>query len=170
MHWQIFYSVTDCKRRHWRGFAIYKVKLHQKMFWCTKCILLISGLYYKHVTIVNYASSSINKLKASLNDDARVIIYNRHTFIVQATGEKWRQYTIFAIYNISVSELLFSSLFQNCLESLIFVLHDDGLVYCCFLFLNYSYLINFILKKLPSTHKSLVNAYSPYYLLSPSFA
>ncbi len=44
------------------------------------------GLYYKHVTIVNYASSSVHVLKASLNDDARVIIYNRHMFIVQATG------------------------------------------------------------------------------------
>jgi hypothetical protein len=48
--------------------------------------IIISGLYYKHVTIVNYASSSINKLRASLNDDARVIIYDRHMFIVQATG------------------------------------------------------------------------------------
>ncbi len=45
-------------------------------------------LYYKHVTIVNYASSSINKLKASLNDDARVIIYDCHMFIVLATGPK----------------------------------------------------------------------------------
>jgi hypothetical protein len=44
------------------------------------------GLYYKHVMIINYASSSINKLRASLNDDARVVIYNRHIFIVQATG------------------------------------------------------------------------------------
>ena len=42
-------------------------------------------LYYKHVMIVNYASSDVNKLKASLNDDARVIIYDRHMFIVQAT-------------------------------------------------------------------------------------
>jgi hypothetical protein len=41
------------------------------------------GLYYKHVTIVNYASSNINKLKASHNDDARVLIYDRHMFIVQ---------------------------------------------------------------------------------------
>jgi hypothetical protein len=46
----------------------------------------ISGLYYKHVMIVNYASSGINKLRASLNDDARVIIYDHHMFIVQATG------------------------------------------------------------------------------------
>ncbi len=45
-----------------------------------------SGLYYKHVTMVNYASSGVNKLKASLNDDARVVIYDHHVFIVQATG------------------------------------------------------------------------------------
>ena len=48
----------------------------------------ISGLYYKHVTIVNYASSGVNKLKASINDDARVVIYDHHMFIVQATGVK----------------------------------------------------------------------------------
>jgi len=45
-----------------------------------------SGLYYQHTTIVNYTSSVINKLKALLTDDARVVIYNRHVFIVQATG------------------------------------------------------------------------------------
>ncbi len=45
----------------------------------------ISGLCYKHVTIVNYASSGVNKLRVSLNDDPRVVIYDRHMFIVQAT-------------------------------------------------------------------------------------
>jgi len=44
------------------------------------------GLYYKHTMIVNYASSIINKLEALLTDDTRVIIYDRHVFIVQATG------------------------------------------------------------------------------------
>jgi hypothetical protein len=44
------------------------------------------GLYYKHVMIINYASTSVNKLRASLNDDARVAIYDGHMFIVQATG------------------------------------------------------------------------------------
>jgi hypothetical protein len=44
-----------------------------------------SGLYYKHTTIVNYASSVINKLEALLTNNARVIIYNHHVFIVQAT-------------------------------------------------------------------------------------
>jgi hypothetical protein len=39
------------------------------------------------VTIINYASSCINKLKASLNDDSRVVNYDRHMFIVQATGD-----------------------------------------------------------------------------------
>ncbi len=38
------------------------------------------------MTIVNYASSGVNKVKASLNDDARVVNYDCHMFIVQATG------------------------------------------------------------------------------------
>ncbi len=42
------------------------------------------GLYYKPITIVNDYSSIVNKLQTSLIDDARVIIYDRHMFIVQA--------------------------------------------------------------------------------------
>jgi hypothetical protein len=37
------------------------------------------------MTIINYASSVVNKLEALLTDNARVVIYNRHVFIVQAT-------------------------------------------------------------------------------------
>jgi hypothetical protein len=44
------------------------------------------GLYYKPMTIVNDDSRVVNKLEASLADDARVIIYDCHMFIVQATG------------------------------------------------------------------------------------
>ncbi len=44
------------------------------------------GLYFKHIMIVNYDSSIVNKFGASLTDDATVIFYNRHMFIVQATG------------------------------------------------------------------------------------
>ncbi len=51
-----------------------------------------NGLYYKPITIVNADSSIINKLETSLTDDAGVIIYDRHIFIVEATsylvGEK----------------------------------------------------------------------------------
>ncbi len=48
-----------------------------------------SGLYYKHMTIINDDDSSVvNKLGASHTEDARVVIYNRHMFIVQATGER----------------------------------------------------------------------------------
>ncbi len=54
-----------------------------------------SGRYYKPVTIVSDDSRVVNKLEASLTDDARVIIYNRHMFIVQATngmkcGQDWK--------------------------------------------------------------------------------
>jgi hypothetical protein len=48
--------------------------------------LLISGLYCKHIMIVNYDSSVVNKFGASLTDNARVVIYDHHMFIVQATG------------------------------------------------------------------------------------
>ncbi len=43
------------------------------------------GLYYKPITIVTDDSSIVNKLETSLTDDARVIIYDHHMFIVQAT-------------------------------------------------------------------------------------
>jgi len=45
-------------------------------------------LYYKPIMIVNDDSSIVNKLETSLTDDARVVIYDRHMFIVQATGER----------------------------------------------------------------------------------
>jgi hypothetical protein len=39
------------------------------------------------MTIVNYDASIVNKFAASLTDDSRVIIYDHHMIIVQATGE-----------------------------------------------------------------------------------
>jgi hypothetical protein len=41
------------------------------------------------MTIVNDDSRVINKLEASLTDDARVVIYDYQMFIVQATGLKF---------------------------------------------------------------------------------
>jgi hypothetical protein len=43
------------------------------------------GLYFKPLMIINDDSRVINKLETSLNDVARVIIYDHHMFIVQAT-------------------------------------------------------------------------------------
>jgi hypothetical protein len=37
------------------------------------------------MTIVNDDSRVVNKLEASLTDDARVVIYDHHMVIVQAT-------------------------------------------------------------------------------------
>jgi hypothetical protein len=45
-----------------------------------------SGLYYKPMTMLIYDSRVVNKPEASLTDDVRVVTYNRHMFIVQATG------------------------------------------------------------------------------------
>ncbi len=44
-----------------------------------------SGLYYKPMTIINDDSRIETKLETSLTDEARVVIYDRHMFIVQAT-------------------------------------------------------------------------------------
>jgi hypothetical protein len=38
------------------------------------------------MTIINDDSRVVNMLEASLIDNARVVIYDRHMFIVQATG------------------------------------------------------------------------------------
>jgi hypothetical protein len=56
--------------------------------------------------IVNYASSVINKLKALLTDDARVIIYNSHVFIVQATGGQSSNIHLNAIHLFNTPGLL----------------------------------------------------------------
>jgi hypothetical protein len=45
------------------------------------------GLYYKPIMIVNDDSRIVTKFETSLTDDARVIIYDRHMFIVQATDQ-----------------------------------------------------------------------------------
>jgi hypothetical protein len=45
----------------------------------------ISGLYYKHITILNDDSSIINKWLKSLTDDSRIVIYNWNMFIIRAT-------------------------------------------------------------------------------------
>jgi hypothetical protein len=47
------------------------------------------------MTIVNDDSRVINKLETSLNDDDRVLIYDHHMFIVQATGLKSVRQKIF---------------------------------------------------------------------------
>ena len=44
-----------------------------------------SGLYYKHMTIVNDDSSIVIKWSFKLIDVTRGIIYDRHMFIVKAT-------------------------------------------------------------------------------------
>jgi hypothetical protein len=61
-----------------------KCTLHIFVFKLLLHPLWTCGLYYKPMTIVNDNSRVINKLEASLTDDARVIIYDCHMFIVQA--------------------------------------------------------------------------------------
>jgi hypothetical protein len=49
---------------------------------------LISGLYYKHITIINDDSSVISKWLSPLIDDARVVIYDRNVFIIHASADR----------------------------------------------------------------------------------
>jgi hypothetical protein len=64
-----------------------KLIINLKTFFSTILSFSLSkGLYYKHLTIVNDDSSIVNKLWASLTDNARIIIYDCHMFIVQAIG------------------------------------------------------------------------------------
>ncbi len=46
------------------------------------------------MTIINDDPRVVNKLEASLTDDARVVIYDHHMFIVQATGASGRIQTL----------------------------------------------------------------------------
>ncbi len=64
------------------------------------------GQCYNHLTMVNYSCSIVNKLGASLTDDARVVIYNRHMFIVNATGVNHVQ-----LFGIKLLTLFVSSIF-----------------------------------------------------------
>ena len=54
--------------------------------------------------IVNYDSSIFNKFGASLTDDARVIIYDCHMFIAQATGWKGLASANTSLFVLLVSE------------------------------------------------------------------
>ncbi len=47
-------------------------------------LVLTSGLYYKHIMIVNDDSSVINKWWVSLTDDITVVILDRNMFIILA--------------------------------------------------------------------------------------
>ncbi len=60
-----------------------------------------SGPCYNHVMIANDDTSIISKWSFKLIDDPRVIIYDRHRFIVQATDLRfeWNLILILAIFH-----------------------------------------------------------------------
>jgi hypothetical protein len=58
------------------------------------CLSGSSSLCYKPMIIVNDNARIIKNLDASLTDDARVIIYDSHMFIVQATGFTAKEYIL----------------------------------------------------------------------------
>jgi hypothetical protein len=42
-------------------------------------------MYYNYITIVNDDSSVVSNRYSSFTDDARVVIYDRNVFVIQAT-------------------------------------------------------------------------------------
>jgi hypothetical protein len=64
--------------------SLKKGKFHRERFYNSEAC----GLYYKPITIANDDSGVVNKLETSLTENARVIIYDRNMFIVQATGKE----------------------------------------------------------------------------------
>ncbi len=54
------------------------------------------------MTLVNDDSRVVNKLETSLTDDAKVVIYDRHMFIVQATS--FTYFCIFCLSSIYIGE------------------------------------------------------------------
>jgi hypothetical protein len=82
------FRVQDTKLMSMNGVLNYSVKQSNLVTSIVHTINLLQitcGLYYKPMMIVNDNVRIINKLDASRTDDARVVIYNRHMFIVKAT-------------------------------------------------------------------------------------
>jgi hypothetical protein len=57
------------------------------------------------MTIVNDNSPVVNKLEDSLTVDSRVVIYDRHMFIVQATAHWWGVRTPIMSKKVQVGKL-----------------------------------------------------------------
>ncbi len=72
-------NLRDCLKGR-----LYEQKIKSEIFqifsFASADYMFICGLYYNHITIINYDSSIVNKFGASLTDDARVIIYDRLMF------------------------------------------------------------------------------------------
>ncbi len=60
------------------------------------------GPYYKPMTIANDDSRVVRKLETSLTGDARVVIYDCHVFIVQATDQVFWIWVYFKIEGVEL--------------------------------------------------------------------
>ncbi len=86
------------------------------------------GLYYNPMMIVNDDSRVVTKLETSLADDARVIIYNRHMFIAQATD--WRKKSVLLKIAFLLRPIFFSKCYLNfwlieCLAKIYFLIGEQ---------------------------------------------
>jgi hypothetical protein len=78
-------SNPSVSQEKWAGFPRHQWtnKNNQKLSEITQG--MTRGLYYKHMMIVNDDFSFVIKWSCKLIDDARVVIYDRNMFIIQAT-------------------------------------------------------------------------------------
>jgi predicted metalloprotease with PDZ domain len=65
------------------------------------------------MTIVNYASSIVSEQSFQLIDDGRVVIYDRHVFIVQAAGNIFGGLQNYNFCRISLKELTMTTKWEN---------------------------------------------------------
>ncbi len=62
------------------------------------------------MTIVNDDSRVVNKLEAALTDNARVVIYDHHMFIVPATGTMTLSIMTFSIMTVRKTALTLANI------------------------------------------------------------
>jgi hypothetical protein len=75
------------------------------LFFQVNVLTQARGLYYKPMMIINDNYRVLNKLETSINDNARVVFYDRHMFILQATKDahslqKMSFFYILQIHNV----------------------------------------------------------------------
>ncbi len=90
--WLTHLFIKNKNHRKWASSLWVRLNLPSVKF----DVFLICGLYYKPMTIAKDDSRVVTKLETLLTDNARVIIYDRHMFIAQATDElsiQWKLHT-----------------------------------------------------------------------------
>jgi hypothetical protein len=76
------------------------------LFFQVNVLTQARGLYYKPMMVINDNYRVVNMLETSLNGNARVVIYNRCMFIVQATEDAHFQRKMSFFYILQIHNVL----------------------------------------------------------------